>query len=149
MLGAPWRREETGIRVIGLHPVCHRFFVMSPLFCHRFFVRQGRCSPLPSVGASPERYENKFRCHRLEPAQAKRSDSSSRCYRNRIQVESPPARPQVSEYLPRRASGGGERPSCQMITCSARTALDGAQRITDLYCQCLGSPVNQHRRMRS
>jgi hypothetical protein len=60
-----------------------------------------------------------------------------------------PARPQVSEYLPRRASGGGERPSCEMITCSARTAPNGAQRITDLYCQCLGSPVNQHRRMRS
>src|SRR5580692_8860400 len=34
-------------------------------------------------------------------------------------------------------SGGGERPWCQMITCSAETALDGAQRITDLYCQCL------------
>ena len=46
-------------------------------------------------------------------------------------------------------SGGGERPLCQMITCSAGTALYGAQRITALYCHCLGSPVNQHRRMRS
>jgi hypothetical protein len=56
------------------------------------------------------------------------------------------------------SSGGGEKSGvlywrplvlrCKG-TCSARTALDGAQRITDLYCQCLGSPVNQHRRMRS
>jgi hypothetical protein len=31
---------------------------------------------------------------------------------------------------------------------AARLEAGGAQRITALYCQCLGSPVNQHRRMR-
>jgi hypothetical protein len=31
MLGAAWRREETGIRMIGLRPVCHRFVCVTAL----------------------------------------------------------------------------------------------------------------------
>jgi hypothetical protein len=38
MLDAAWRREEKGIRMTGLRPVCHRF--SSPLF-DRFSVAQG------------------------------------------------------------------------------------------------------------
>jgi hypothetical protein len=37
MLDAAWRREEKGIRMIGLRPVCHRF-CLSPLLSVTAFV---------------------------------------------------------------------------------------------------------------